>query len=100
MKMHTAIQHVVDWLTSEIAMTPSNAEIDAHLASVWDTHGPGDHGYSAEFRRIARRLLAYFVSTRAGFTRWTPDESRVVIGGRARAICSEQSLHARSGATW
>jgi hypothetical protein len=46
-------------------MTPSSAEIDAHLASVWDTHGPGDHGYSAEFKRIAGRLIAYFVGTRA-----------------------------------
>jgi superfamily I DNA/RNA helicase len=92
MKMHTAIQHAVDWLTSEIAMTPSSAEIDAYLASVWDTQGPGDHGYSAEFKRIAGRLIAYFVSTRAGFTRSTPEELRLVIAGGEIVIRPDEVL--------
>ena len=92
MKMHTAIQHVVDWLTSEIAVTPTDAEIEGRLASVWDTHGPGDRGYSAEFMRIARRLIAFFVSTRAGFTRSMPEELRLAIDGGEIVIRPDEVL--------
>jgi len=40
MKMHAAVQHVVDWMTADIAATPGHAEIEARLTAVWDTHGP------------------------------------------------------------
>jgi superfamily I DNA/RNA helicase len=92
MKMHTAIQHVVDWLTSEIAVTPSGAEIDARLAGVWDTLGPGEHGYSAEFRRIARTLIGYFIGTRTGFTRSAPEELRLAIAGGEIIIRPDEVL--------
>lgn len=97
MKMHAAIQHVVDWMTSEITVTPSTAEIEARLAAVWDTHGPGDHGYSAEYKRIAGRLIAYFVDTRAGFIRSQPEELRLLVEGGEIIIRPDEVLTDAAG---
>ena len=99
MKMHAAVQHVVDWMTADIAATPGHAEIEARLTAVWDTHGPGDHGYSAEYKRIAVRLIAYFAETRAGFKRSPPEELRLIVAGGEITIRPDEVLVDGAGKT-
>jgi hypothetical protein len=99
MKMHAAVQHVVDGMTADLAASPGHAEIEARLSEVWDTHGPGDHGYSAEYRRIAVRLIAYFAETRAGFTRSPPQELRLSVAGGEITIRPDEVLIDGAGKT-
>jgi len=99
MKMHAAVQHVIDGMTEDVAASPGHAEIEARLAEVWDSHGPGDHGYSAEYRRIAVRLIAYFAETRAGFTRSSPQELRLSVAGGEITIRPDEVLVDGAGKT-
>ncbi len=69
MKMHDAVQEMVSWLSEDLTATPSAAEVDAHLTETWKAVGPSDHGYSDEFRRIARQLIAYYLQGRANRNR-------------------------------
>lgn len=65
MKMHDAVQEVVNWLSADAAAAPSAADVDAHFTETWTAMGPADHGYSDEFQRIARRLIGYYLQGRA-----------------------------------
>lgn len=64
MKMHDAVQEVVNWLSADAA-APSDADVDSHFTETWTAMGPVDHGYSDEFQRIARRLIGYYLQGRA-----------------------------------
>ncbi len=45
MKLHVAVQHVVDGLAQQLDDLPTLADIEAQLATEWDAHGPADDGY-------------------------------------------------------
>ena len=81
MQMHSAVQTVVEWLTSDPSATPSAPELEARLAEAWDGQNLAGHGYSDDFKRVARQLLAGFVSSRDGFNRSVPREMRLAVSG-------------------
>lgn len=72
MRMHNAVQAVVDELTARLTDAPSASELQAIVDAAWNAHGPIEHGYAAEYRQIADQLLQFFYQLRQGETRRTP----------------------------
>ncbi len=72
MRMHSAVQAVVDELTSRPAKMPDAKELRTIIDVAWATHGPTEHGYAAEYRQISNDLLQFFFQLRRGETRETP----------------------------
>jgi hypothetical protein len=53
----------------------------AGLAEAWDLQRLGEHGYSDDFKIIAKQLVGYFIESRAGFAKLLPSEMRLAVGG-------------------
>jgi superfamily I DNA/RNA helicase len=81
MQMHGAVRTIVEWLTGDPSAAPSAAELEMRLADAWDGQKLAGHGYSDDFKRVARQLLAAFVSSRDGFKRSAPGEMRLAVSG-------------------
>ncbi len=96
MKLHVAVQHVVDWISQYPTKDPAIEEILARLEGIWDTLGPGDHGYSEEYKRIAQQLLTFYLSTRTGSNRMSVPELRLAVDGGEVIIRPD---HVMSGAS-
>ncbi|MCY4191631.1 MAG: PD-(D/E)XK nuclease family protein, partial [Rhodospirillaceae bacterium] len=97
MRMHNAVQAVVDELTSRLNDEPSAIELLAIVDAAWNAHGPTEHGYAAEYRQISDGLLQFFCQLRRGETRRTPqslslrfDDSEIVVTAHEE-IETEQS---------
>jgi hypothetical protein len=92
MQMHGAVRSVVDWLTGDPSAAPSPAEVDARLAEAWDLQRLGEHGYSDDFKIIAKQLVGYFVDSRAGFGRLVPSEMRLAVAGGEIVVKPDEVL--------
>src|SRR5262249_2903758 len=89
---------VVDWLTGDPTLAPSAAELDARLTEAWDAQKLTDHGYSEDYRRIAKQLVDYFILTRHGFTRVMPSEMRLRVAGCDIVVRPDEVVTAADGA--
>lgn len=92
MQMHGAVRSVVEWLTADTSASPSAAELETRLAEAWDRQKLAGHGYSDDFRRVARQLLAAFVSSRDGFERSAPKEMRLAVSGGEIVVRPDEVL--------
>lgn len=72
MRMHSAVQAVVDELTSRLNDEPSDIELKAIMDAAWNKHGPVEHGYAPEYQSISDELLRFFRQVRHGETRNAP----------------------------
>ncbi|MDA8586530.1 UvrD-helicase domain-containing protein [Rhodobacteraceae bacterium] len=72
MRMHNAVQAVVDELTARPAEMPDETEFRTIIEAAWVAHGPTEHGYAAEYRQISDELLQFFFQLRRSETRKTP----------------------------
>lgn len=86
MRMHNAVQAVVDELTARLNDVPSASELQAIVDAAWNAHGPTEHGYAAEYRQIVDELLQFFYQLRQGETRRAPqslslrfDDAEIVV---------------------
>ena len=86
MRMHNAVQAVVDELTGRLNDVPTEAELRTIVDAAWAAHGPTDHGYAEEYRQISEDLLQFFVQLRQGETRRAPrslslrfDDAEIVV---------------------
>lgn len=86
MRMHNAVQAVVDELTARLNDVPTAAELQAIVDAAWNAHGPTEHGYAAEYRQISDELLQFFYQLRQGETRRAPqslslrfDDAEIVV---------------------
>ena len=86
MKLHLAVQHVIDWVEANPTANPTEADIDARLTEAWEAHGPVEHGYAEEYRRIAGKMVNFYIRTRTGLMPFS--NSRTAIGHRGRARLS------------
>ena len=66
MLLHVAVQKVVEAVVSRVGPALPHAELEAVLDGLWDKHGPAEHGYASEYRRIASELLRSFADAAAG----------------------------------
>jgi superfamily I DNA/RNA helicase len=97
MQMHSAVRSLVDWLTGDPSLTPSPPELETRLGEAWDLQKLGSHGYSDDYRRIARQLIEFFLSTRAGFVRTVPAEMRFRVAGSEIVVRPDEVLTAGDG---
>lgn len=86
MRMHNAVQAVVDDLTARPDHTPDETEMQSIIDAAWVAHGPTEHGYASEYRQISDELLRFFVQLRQGERRRAPqslslrfDDAEVVV---------------------
>ncbi|AFO92753.1 ATP-dependent helicase [Phaeobacter inhibens] len=66
MRMHNAVQAVVDELTARPDHAPDETEMQTIIDAAWAAHGPTEHGYAAEYRQISDELLQFFIQLRQG----------------------------------
>jgi superfamily I DNA/RNA helicase len=97
MQMHGAVRSMVDWLTGEPLLTPTVPELEARLAEAWDLQKLGSHGYSDDYRRIAKQLVDFFLTSRAGFVRTAPTEMRFRVGGSEIIVRPDEVLTTDAG---
>lgn len=97
MQMHNAVRSLVEWLTADPTLTPSAAELDARLTEAWDSRRLTDHGYSEDYRRIAKQLIGVFVSSRTGYGRAIPTEMRFRVGTSEVIVRPDEVLTAPNG---
>ncbi|WP_445220483.1 UvrD-helicase domain-containing protein [Bradyrhizobium sp. Pa8] len=97
MQMHGTVREVIDWLTLDPASTAAQSEIEARLAEAWDAQKLGDHGYSDDYRRIARQLIGFFLSSRDGYARSAPSVMRFPLGSSEIIVRPDDVLTAQDG---
>ena len=85
MKMHSAVQAMVDELLAPEQGSPSATELGRLFGRHWAAHGPTDHGYAESYERAARRLIGFLVELRADEAP-EPTESLELDVGDARIV--------------
>lgn len=92
MKLHVAVQHVVSGISQGSLETRTLAEVEEHLSVAWQAHGPADHGYSEEYRRIAWQLLQFFLDSASSLKRLPVPQLRLPIAGAEIIITPDEVL--------
>tara|TARA_R110000787_G_scaffold7430_2_gene25397 strand:- start:9659 stop:13072 length:3414 start_codon:yes stop_codon:yes gene_type:complete len=80
MRMHNAVQALVDRLCNQHAHDPDRTWIDSEFEECWHAWGPVEHGYADDYKRLARGLVDHIVSVRTGETRRPPVTLTVEVG--------------------
>jgi superfamily I DNA/RNA helicase len=82
MKLHVVVQKVIDVSGPLPGKDPSTEEMKASLEAAWDIHGPADHGYGAEYKRIAWQLVQFYADLVSRMTALPVPELRLpIVGG-------------------
>jgi superfamily I DNA/RNA helicase len=69
LQMHSVVFDVLRWLREKHAQShPAVEETDAAFGEAWKNLGPVDHGYAADYMKIGRRLVEYFLEVRRAGT--------------------------------
>lgn len=99
MQMHSAVQSVIDQLA---AVPPREALglFEPLLNKAWTEKGPQEHGYSEDFRRVANRLLEFYLESQKGLVRQDVDMLRLPVGGAEILIRPDQVLKGAGGQTY
>ena len=80
-RMHASLQSVLDWLSAMFPATvPDAAAAEAQLEAAWHQHGPVDHPFATDYRRIAGDLLGYLLAARMSGTLLEPRPLTLKLG--------------------
>ena len=64
---HDCLYELMRWLAdARHESEPTAPEVEAAFEEIWQTHGPVDHAFSKDYRRLASRLVAALVQAGAG----------------------------------
>jgi len=97
MKLHDAVQQVVSECSQATDRSPSLAELEVQLSTAWQAHGPGDHGYSEDYRRIASQLVRFYFDSTSAMKRLPSPGLRLPVAGAEIVITPDQVLADASG---
>jgi hypothetical protein len=97
MKLHVAVQHVVDAIVLLVGKEVSLGEMETLLEAAWDSHGPADHGYSDEYKRIAWQLLRFYAHTVSDQKTLPVPQLRLPVAGGEIVITPDQMVKNRAG---
>lgn len=66
-RTHDCLYELIDWLadTRRVA-NPSIADAERAFEEMWQARGPKDHGFAADYRRLASRLVSALIRSGAG----------------------------------
>lgn len=92
MKLHVAVQQVVNTISQSPETPPSVAEVEQQLDLAWESHGPADHGYSVEYKRIAWQLVRFYLDSASTMKRLPSKELRLAIAGGEIIVTPDQVL--------
>ncbi|MEZ6140771.1 MAG: PD-(D/E)XK nuclease family protein [Zavarzinella sp.] len=81
MKMHDAVQKVIDVATVAEDGEFSREKFDAAFEEAWVSHGPADHGYSKEYKQIALGLIRYLEESTKGYKVQPSPQLRLPVSG-------------------
>lgn len=81
MQLHVAVRRVIDASGPLPDKLPSVDELKAALEAAWDDHGPSDHGYGEDYKRIAWQLLRFYGDLISGITAVPVPELRLPVAG-------------------
>jgi len=94
MRMHNAVQAVIDDLTARLNDMPDSSELQTIKDAAWSTHGPIEHGYASEYRQISDELLQFFLQLRQGETRRVPQSLALRFGGAEVIVTAHEEIEA------
>lgn len=94
MRMHNAVQAVVDELTSRPDDDPNEAEMSTIIDDAWTTHGPIENGCAREYREMSNELLRFFRQLREGETRRAPSALILKFGGAEIVVTAHEEIEA------
>lgn len=64
---HDCIYELIDWLADiRRSESPTIKDAEAAFETIWQTRGPKDCGFLADYRRLASRLIAALINAGAG----------------------------------
>ena len=67
-RTHDCLYELLRWLANTRRMgEPSLDEAEIAFEDIWQAHGPADHAFAADYRRLASRLIAALVEAGAGY---------------------------------
>jgi len=92
MRMHNAVQSVVDELTSRLADEPDVNELKALIDAAWNEYGPTEHGCADEYRQISEDLLKFFVELRQGERRRAPSSLSLQFGDAEIVVTAHEEV--------
>lgn len=95
MKLHVAVQEVVDELLARLDDLPDVSEIDTLLQSALETHGFSKE--DKEYEQVAQELVSYFVASKGGLTASAPDEAALPFPGGNISVTPDQLLRTEAG---
>ena len=81
MKLHAAVQRVIDASGPLPDKFPTIEEMRALLEATWDSHVPADHGYLEEYKRIAWHLIQFYADLVSGITALPVPVCRLPVSG-------------------
>lgn len=90
MKMHNAVQKVIEATFAGEELEISRESFDAAFEEAWISHGPSDHGYAEEYKQIAVGLIRYLEESTNGFKVHRPPQLRFSIQGGEVVITPDQ----------
>jgi DNA helicase II / ATP-dependent DNA helicase PcrA len=89
---HDCLYDIIEWLADARADgTTGHAEAEAEFERVWAAKGPITHGYAADYKRLADRLVKALVDTGAG-RRFRASEPLAVDLAGARLIVEPDEM--------
>jgi hypothetical protein len=97
MQLHVAVQKLVDATSSVVGRGPSLEELEASLDSLWNSHGPADHGYSDDYRRIAVQLVRYYAELVSGVTSLPSPQLKIPVPGGEIVVTPHQVVNDEEG---
>jgi hypothetical protein len=67
-RTHDCIFELIRWLAKERigGRAPTLADVDGAFEGIWKAHGPVDHAFAADYRRIASNLFATLFTSGTG----------------------------------
>lgn len=64
---HDCLYELMRWLAdARHKSEPTDSEVEAAFEEIWQSHGPVNHAFSGDYRRLASRLVATLVRAGAG----------------------------------
>ncbi|MEZ6082738.1 MAG: hypothetical protein R3E58_01985 [Phycisphaerae bacterium] len=76
MKLHDAVQQVVDAVRGLGGGNVLPEQIRAAFDVAWESNGPIDHGYADEYKSVGGQLIEYLVKHACGMDTSQPKELR------------------------
>jgi superfamily I DNA/RNA helicase len=97
MKLHVAVQQVVNEISQDADIAPSLAALEEQLTVAWEAHGPGEDGYGDDYKRIASQLIQFFFDSSSAMKRLPKPELHLPIAGGEIIITPDQVLADAAG---